>query len=341
RAAVIAGDRDEALAGLAAVASGEPAVNVVAGQAGAGRVVLVFSGQGSQWAGMGLGLAACSPVFAQALRECAQALTPRVSWSLTEVLADEQALERVDVVQPALWAVMVSLARWWAAHGVRPSAVVGHSQGEIAAACVAGALSLADAARVVAVRSRALVGLCGGMVSVALPVAEVRPRLGGLSVAAVNGARQVGVSGDSDAVDPLLAECAGDGVRARRIPVGYAAHSAQVDRVQADLLAQLADIRPARARIPMWSTVTGGWVDGSGLDGGYWFANLRRTVEFDDAVRRLDGDGFGPFVECAPHPVLAPAMADTGVGVVESLRPADAGPARRLHPPPHACTTPA
>src|SRR5262249_16082383 len=155
-------------------------------------------------------------------------------------------------------------------------------------------------------------------------------RLSGLSIAAVNGPRQVVLSGDSDAIDQLLAGCAADGVRARRIPVGYAAHSAQVDRVQADLLRELADIRPATAQVAMWSTVTGGWVDGSGLDGGYWFANLRRTVEFDDAVRRLDGDGFGPFVEWAPRPVLAPAMADGGVVVGESLRRGEDGPARVL-----------
>jgi mycoketide-CoA synthase len=301
RAAVVAADVAEALAGLAAV---EPV------QATGDRPVFVFSGQGSQWAGMGLGLD--HPVFQAALDECAAALAPHVSWNLRDVLGDEEALKRVDVVQPALWAVMVSLARLWESYGVTPSAVVGHSQGEIAAACVARILSLADAAKVVAVRSRALVGLTGGMVSVALPVEQVRERLGGLSVAAVNGPNAVVVSGED--VEEFLAACEADGVRAKRIPVDYAAHSAQVDAVEAVLATELADVRPRPGTVRLWSTVTGDWA--TDLDAAYWFRNLRRTVRFDEAVRALDG----PFVECAPHPVLAPAMADTGVVVVESTR---------------------
>src|SRR5262249_25374622 len=157
RAAVVVNDHDGALSGLAALARGESAFNVVAGHVDGGKkTVFVFSGQGSQWAGMALGLAASSPVFAEARRGWDEARRPQVAWSLADVLVDEEALKRVDVVQPAPWAVMVSLARLWASYGVRPAAVVGHSQGEIAAACVAGALSVEDAARVVAVRSQAL-----------------------------------------------------------------------------------------------------------------------------------------------------------------------------------------
>ncbi|MBB1160356.1 acyltransferase domain-containing protein, partial [Amycolatopsis dendrobii] len=150
----------------------------------------VFPGQGSQWAGMALGLLESSPVFAARLAECAAALESFVDWSLLDVLRDESALGQLDVVQPVLWAVMVSLAEVWRANGVRPAAVVGHSQGEIAAAVVAGGLSLQDGARVVALRSKALTVLSGkgGMVSVAEPVEKVRERLGlRVSVAAVNG----------------------------------------------------------------------------------------------------------------------------------------------------------
>ncbi|WP_344340673.1 type I polyketide synthase, partial [Streptomyces rhizosphaericus] len=193
RAVVLAGDRGGMAGGVAALAEGRDAAGVVRGVVvgGDGRAVLVFPGQGSQWEGMAVGLLGSSPVFAERLGECAAALGPFVEWSLVDVLGDAVALGRVDVVQPVLWAVMVSLAELWRSYGVEPAAVIGHSQGEIAAACVAGALSLEDAARVVALRSKALRALSGlgGMVSVSLPVDSVRERLGRwgerLSVAAV------------------------------------------------------------------------------------------------------------------------------------------------------------
>ncbi|MBW5485875.1 type I polyketide synthase, partial [Streptomyces bambusae] len=168
RAAVLATDHAGFTAGLAALAAGEPSPQLVRGCArGTARPVFVFPGQGSQWVGMGRELWASGGVFAERMAECERALSPFVEWSLSEVLSDEVALARVDVVQPVLWAVMVSLAALWRAHGVEPAAVVGHSQGEIAAACVAGGLSLEDGARVVALRSRALLALSGrgGMVS--------------------------------------------------------------------------------------------------------------------------------------------------------------------------------
>ncbi|MBY8847211.1 acyltransferase domain-containing protein, partial [Streptomyces sp. SP2-10] len=164
-------------------------------------------GQGSQWLGMAAGLWESSPVFAQAMGRCEAALSAFVDWSLSAVVRgepDAPGFDRVDVVQPVLFAVMVSLAELWRSHGVEPAAVVGHSQGEIAAACVSGALSLEDAARVVALRSKALGVLAGrgGMVSVALPAGQVRGLLGeGLSVAAVNGPATTVVSGDVDALD--------------------------------------------------------------------------------------------------------------------------------------------
>src|SRR5205807_6534510 len=208
RAVVIGAGREELAGGLAAVAAGEPAAGVVAGvvpAGGAGKTVFVFPGQGGQWAGMGRELAEVCPVFAARLAECQQALAPFVDWDPSELLD----LDRVDVVQPVLWAVMVSLAAVWQAAGVTPDAVVGHSQGEIAAATVAGVLSLEDGARVVALRSRALTALAGhgGMVSVAEPAGQVGRRLaawdGRLSVAAVNGPAQVVVSGEPRALAEL------------------------------------------------------------------------------------------------------------------------------------------
>ncbi|WP_344521116.1 acyltransferase domain-containing protein, partial [Paractinoplanes durhamensis] len=229
RGVVVGSNRDELVSGLRALASGEPAVvggaPVVSGVAGPADPVFVFPGQGSQWVRMGLGLASVEPVFAAALDECAAVLRPLVGWDLREALADEELLGRVDVVQPALWAVMVSLARLWQWYGVQPAVVVGHSQGEIAAACVAGVLSLQDGARVVVLRSRALVVLSGrgGMVSVAAGVDVVDGLVQGwgdrLAVAAVNGPEATVVSGDREALAGLVGLCERRGVRARWVDV--------------------------------------------------------------------------------------------------------------------------
>ena len=271
RAVVVAADAGGMAAGLAAVGAGEPAAGVVQGTAaggGPGKVVFVFPGQGSQWAGMAAGLMAGSPVFAAAMAECAAALERWVDWPVLDVVtgkAGAPGLDGVEVVQPALFAVMVSLARVWEALGVVPAAVAGHSQGEIAAAHIAGGLSLADAARVVAVRSRALAGLAGqgGMVWVAVAperAGELASRWDGLAVAAVNGPAQVVFSGPPGALEELTAWCAAEGIWAQRVPVDYAAHSAQVEAIRGPLLEGLAQITPLAGEVPFYSAVTGGRV---------------------------------------------------------------------------------
>ncbi|MFC3583885.1 SDR family NAD(P)-dependent oxidoreductase, partial [Streptantibioticus rubrisoli] len=212
-------------------------------------------------------------------------------------------------------------------------AVVGHSQGEIAAACVSGALSLEDAARVVALRSRALLALSGrgGMVSVSLPVAEVTERVerwgGRISVAAVNGPGSVVVSGDVDALEELLAEAEADGVRARRIPVDYASHSAHVEEIRDELLTVLADITPRTSEVPFYSTVTVERIDTSVLDADYWYRNLRQTVRFEETVRLLAEQGHRLFVESSAHPVLAMGIQETSeqVTAIGSLRRDEGG----------------
>ncbi|MEU7791018.1 type I polyketide synthase [Amycolatopsis sp. NPDC049159] len=312
--------------GLAALAAGEPSPAVVTGEATArGKVALVFPGQGSQWAGMALELAASAPVFAARLDECAVALESFVDWSLREVLDDADALGRVDVVQPALWAVMVSLAALWRSYGVVPDAVVGHSQGEIAAAVVSGALSLEDGARVVALRSKAILALAGrgGMVSVAAPLGEVEARLTeGLSIAAVNGPAAVVVSGEPGALDALIVSCEADGVRAKRVPVDYASHSVQVEQLHDELHEVLAPITPRAGEIAFISTVTGEWNES--VDAGYWYRNLRGTVRLDSAVERLKSEGFTSFIEASPHPVLTMALGEDVVAL-GSLRRDDGG----------------
>ncbi|MEV0504964.1 acyltransferase domain-containing protein, partial [Streptomyces spectabilis] len=312
RGVVLGRDREELLAALARLAEGDAttAGGVVMGRAvtGAGRAVFVFPGQGSQWAGMAVELLESSPVFAERMRECAEALSEFVDWDLLEELGGDR-FDRVDVVQPVLFAVMVSLAAVWQAAGVKPAAVVGHSQGEIAAACVAGVLSLRDAARVVALRSLAIRELSGkgGMVSVPLPEAEVRELVAGwegrIEVAAVNGPAQVVVSGEPDALEELVAHCTGQDVRARTIPVDYASHSSYVEQIEAQIDEALAEVAPQAAEIPLYSTLTGTWLD-IPMDAGYWYRNLRQTVLFEHATRGLLAEGHGLFLEMSPHPVL-------------------------------------
>ncbi|GGU99719.1 polyketide synthase [Streptomyces litmocidini] len=323
RAVVLAPDRAGLLAGLGVVAEGSPAPQVVTGVSPGEDVpvVFVFPGQGSQWAGMAVDLLDSSPVFAARMDDCARALDGLVDWDLLSVVRGADgtpSMDRADVVQPVLWAVMVSLAEVWRSFGVEPEAVLGHSQGEIAAACVAGALSLEDGARVVAVRSRLIAEEIrgeGGMASVALPSAEVEERLaaqdGRLSVAAVNGPASVVVSGDEQALREALDAWRVEGVRVRMLPVDYASHAAQVEPLRERLPAELGGLRPRSARVPFCSGVTGELMDTAGLDATYWFTNLRRTVRFDQAVRTLVRDGFGVFVEISAHPVLTAAVQET------------------------------
>ncbi|MFD6414186.1 type I polyketide synthase, partial [Nocardia asteroides] len=298
-----------------------------------GRTVLVFPGQGTQWAGMGRELLDSSPVFASRLGECAAALEPFVDFDPVEVLRSGAALERVEVIQPVTWAVMVSLAELWRSLGVAPDAVVGHSQGEIAAAAVSGALSLEDAARVVALRAqvigRELAGL-GGMASVSLPRTDVEARLAGwegrLDVAAVNGPSSTVVAGDADAIVDFVAACRADEVRARQVPVDYASHSAHVERIEAELLDVLAPITPQASRVPFYSTVDAALTDTTTLDAGYWYRNLRHTVRFEQTARLLIDAGFGTFVESSAHPVLTMAVQETAdVIAVGSLRRDEGG----------------
>ncbi|WP_157011683.1 acyltransferase domain-containing protein, partial [Mycobacterium celatum] len=241
-------------------------------------------------------------------------------WSLIDVLRGAPGapgLGRVDVVQPALFAVMVSLAELWRSVGVRPDAVIGHSQGEIAAAYVAGALSLRDAARVVTLRSKLLTELAGrgGMVSLACDIEQARELLAPfgdrISIAAINGRSAVVVSGEVPALEELIRHCTESELRARRIDVDYASHSVDVEAIRDQLADALAGIEPQSSRTAFFSTVTGGLFDTAGLDADYWYRNIRQTVEFDQAVRSACQQGFRTFIESSPHPALVAGIEDT------------------------------
>ncbi|MFE6880109.1 SDR family NAD(P)-dependent oxidoreductase, partial [Streptomyces sp. NPDC057677] len=315
RAVVTGADAEALLSGLDAVAAGETPRGVVAGSAAHGSdVVFVFPGQGGQWIGMGRELLGSWPVFAERLEVCERALAPFVDWSLREVLtgADEEWVGRVDVVQPVLWAVMVSLAEAWRAAGVEPGTVVGHSQGEIAAAVVAGRLSVEDGARVVALRSRALRQLSGlgAMASVALDAEKAEPYLPpSVTVAAVNAPGQIVVSGPPEEIVDLCARLDALGIRARRIEVDYASHHAQVEQVAEELRAGLAGLASRGSEVAMWSTVTGELVADEELDAGYWYRNLRQPVLFETAIRAAHAHSRGLFIELGPHPVLGLALS--------------------------------
>ncbi|MGV9857000.1 acyltransferase domain-containing protein, partial [Streptomyces sp. NPDC003442] len=270
---------------------------------------------------MGRELLACSPVFAEFVGECERL----VDFPLRDALVSGVGLERVEVVQPALFVMMVGLARVWEAAGVAPSAVVGHSQGELAAACFAGALSLEDALGLVIARGRALVALAGtgGMLSVAAAVEVVEGMLAdGLVVAAVNAAEQVVVSGAPEALDALAARCEAAGIRARRVDVDYASHHPLVESVRERLLA--VRVVPRAGRVPFYSAVTGTLVDTADLDAAYWWRNLREQVRFAQTIAAMPVAGF---VEVSPHPVLVPGIE--GRWAVGSLR-RDEGGQRRL-----------
>ncbi|GAA0994180.1 hypothetical protein GCM10009551_057670 [Nocardiopsis tropica] len=283
--------------------------------------VLVFPGQGGQWLGMGRDLldgeGAMAEEFTRSVAECERALEPYVDWALTSVLRGEPQAPPLtggqagaDVVQPVLWAVMVSLARVWESLGVQPSAVVGHSQGELAAACVAGALTLDEAARIVALRSRALTALAGSGAMASLgvtpPEAEKLARsLPDLHVAAVNGPSSVVVSGNPHSVREAVERCVDGGAHGALVDVDYASHSAHVERIRDSVTQYLGKVRWRRPRIPVYSTLTGGELGRTPMDAAYWYSGLRNPVLFADAVDALVADGHRIFLEVGPHPVLA------------------------------------
>ncbi|AOR34238.1 hypothetical protein BFF78_27135 [Streptomyces fodineus] len=319
RAVLLGADRAELVDGLEKFAAGDGS-SAVHGTADTSGVVFVFPGQGSQWPGMALDLIESSALFRAAVGECEEALARHVDWSLTAVLRGDPgapSLDRVDVVQPVLFAVMVALARLWQSFGIRPAAVIGHSQGEIAAAHIAGALTLEDAVAVVVFRSMAIADIAGrgGMAAVALPEEEVAARIaawaGRLDIAAVNGPQTVVVAGDSAAIAEFVTDCRATGVRARAIPVDYASHTAHVEPIRERVLADLASITPKPGETAFYSAVTGEFLDTEHLDGTYWYTNLRQRVRFADAVRSASDAGHGVFIEMSPHPVLTLAVEQT------------------------------
>jgi acyl transferase domain-containing protein len=323
RAAIVGMNLEDLEKNLTATVANEDCDGCVFGRVGAGekRVVFVAPGQGSQWLGMARELFEHDPVFRQAFEQCDSVIADETGWRLIDRVlgADaERYLTQIDVIQPALFAMSVALAAVWRSWGIEPDVVVGHSMGEVAAAHIAGILSLQDAVAVICRRSRLMKTLrsAGSMASIELPLREVEALLQPskeVSVAASNGPRTTVISGDSKAVEALLRELEAKEIYCRQIKVDVASHSAQVDPILDDLFNSLSGIRPQPAKIPMLSTVTGEYASVNGdtgtvMDAQYWIENLRRSVLFAPAINKLGLDGHDVFVELSPHPILLPSI---------------------------------
>ncbi|MGP3969012.1 SDR family NAD(P)-dependent oxidoreductase, partial [Streptomyces sp. 6N223] len=359
RAVIVGDDRESLLAGLEKLAADEPDPAVVTGTVTTAKAgpVFVFPGQGSQWQGMGVELLDTSPVFAARIAECERALAPYVDWSLTAVLRGQDTdtdPTRVDVIQPTLWAVMVSLATLWNHHGITPAAVIGHSQGEIAAACVAGALTLDDAAKVVALRSQALRTLTGhgGMASLTLSaddtttlLTELGEAASGIAIAAHNGPAATVISGPFEEITTVLTAAKAQGARTRTIDVDYASHGPHVDRIHNDITTALDGLTPTTSEVAFYSTVTTQRHDTTDLNADYWYTNLRQPVRLTDTLTTALAHGHRHFIEISPHPVLIPGIQDTietattTAATIPTLRRDHGGPHQLAHALAHAHTT--
>ncbi len=323
RLAVVAGSAVEAVELLDAAERGEALAGLVAGRAAPGRrpkLAFVFSGQGSQWLGMGRDLLAVEPVFRSAVEGVDRLTIALGGWSVLAALmteGDDPRLLEPEIAQPTQFAVHVGLAAVWRSWGIEPDAVVGHSLGEAAAAYVAGAISLGDAVRLVMLRgclTQRAIGLgrtvAAGLSSLeAYKVADASE--GRISVAAINGPTSTTLSGDPDSIIEQFDDWTAEGTFARLLNVDVAFHSPQMDPLAAELAESLVGLRAKPTAIPMVSTVTGHWVDGQALDPAYWGRNLRETVQFAAAAETLAAEGFDTFLEIGPHPSLVASIQAT------------------------------
>lgn len=307
-----------------------------------GKVAFVFPGQGAQWRGMGAGLYGHNTAFTQAMDRCADALFGQVDWDVRQLITGalgDSCLSRVDMVQPALWAMSVSLAAAWEEAGVRPDVVVGHSQGEIAAATVAGVLSYADAALVVSQRSSIVrqVADRGRMLAVDLDTAGAQRAIEGfeesVGLAVHNGPRSCVLSGEIEAVLLLKEILESNDVFCRLVDVDYASHSPQIDPLVPQIRAALKSVRPKQGHTRLVSTVDLNLLEGTEMGAEYWADNLRQQVRFAEAVDKLVGDGVTHLVEVSPHTGLAAALRQLGdqhadpPAVLGTLRRGEGSPA--------------
>ena len=339
RTAVIAADLDELVEGLRQVADGDVPYQAAVGQDDRGPV-WVFSGQGSQWAAMGADLLANEPVFAATVAAVEPLIAAESGFSVTEAMTAPQTVTGIDRVQPTLFAMQVALAATMKSYGVAPGAVIGHSLGEVAAAVVAGALSLEDGVRVICRRSRLCARLAGAgaMASVELPAPQVRAELVArgvtdVVVSVVASPQSTVIGGATQTVRELVAAWEQREVMAREVAVDVASHSPQVDPILDELSEVLAEVAPMAPQVPFYSATLFDPCDPPVFDAGYWVDNLRHTVRFAAAVQAAMEDGYRVFAELAPHPLLTRAVEQTAASLDVTV--AALAAMRREQPLPH------
>ena len=331
RAVIIGREHDEFLTALDALAQDIPAANLVTGTATDTpiRPVFVYPGQGTHWTGMATELLHTSPVFRDSIHATAHALAPHTDWSLLDILdpptgtgtgpatGTELLLQRVDILQPTVFAVMTALTALWESVGVHPAAVIGHSQGEIAAAHTAAALTLPDAAAIITRRAKTLTTLAdtGAMASIQLPADHtttlLEPFPNQVWIAAINSPHTTVIAGNPDTITTILTHCEHDNIRTRLLPVNYASHTPHITNLHTTLTALLADITPHPSNIPFYSTLTSHLHDTTELDAEYWYRNLRNPVQFHNTLHTLITAGHHHYLEISPHPTLTTAIHDT------------------------------
>ncbi|GHO83944.1 type I polyketide synthase [Dictyobacter formicarum] len=323
RLAVVAHSTNEMLEQLAAFVQGEDRQGIVAGTAPSQtpKIAFVFPGQGSQWLGMGRELLQQEPIFRQTLEQCESLMRPFVDWSLLDILInvdDMELLNRIDIVQPALFSIELALAALWRSWGIQPDAVVGHSMGELAAAVVAGALSAQDAMQVICQRSLLLKRVAGKgcMAVVELSLPEAQKLLIGyeeqVSIATSNGPNTTVLAGDLASIEILMQKLQKQKIYCSLIRVDVASHSAHMDVLLPELRQALLNLQPQEASIAFYSTVTASPLDASmQLDAGYWAQNIRQPVLFYPTIKRLLEDDYHIFLEISPHPILMGAVKET------------------------------
>ena len=310
-------DRAQAVAGLRALAAGEPATGVVEPSEkphGSGTVFL-YSGQGSQWAGMGRQLLADEPAFAAAVAELEPDFVAQVGFSLRDVLLAGEPVVGIERIQPVLVGMQLALTGLWRSYGVEPDAVIGHSMGEVTAAVVAGALSPADGLKVIATRSKLMSRLSGqgAMALLELGAVEAEKLVGQypeVTVAVYAAPEQTVIAGPPDQVDAVIAVVDAQGLLARRVEVDVASHHPTVDPILAELKDALADLKPMTPRIPLISTVGQSGSAAAKFDADYWVVNLRNPVRFSQAVATA-AENHTTFVEVSPHPLLTHGIGET------------------------------
>ncbi|RNL83724.1 alpha/beta fold hydrolase [Sinomicrobium pectinilyticum] len=312
--------RDELLEALENFAQGTEEIIPLNLSSSINKLVMVFPGQGGQWIGMGKELLKKEPVFKEVIEACARAFRSYTDWNLVEVLQatpEINRLQEIDVIQPALCAIQIALARLWMSWGIYPDGVVGHSMGEVAAAHIAGILSLDDAARIICKRSalmKTVSGKGGAMMVTELSYKEasgwIEREYPELSVAVNNSPRSTVLAGDQKVMDKVKSVLEQRDIFCRQVKVDVASHSRQMDPLTGELKEALQDIKPQPGTIPVFSTCRNKIVDGEELHADYWVDNLRNTVQFTSAMTYLMNEGYTVFMEIGPHPVLSNAIKE-------------------------------